>query len=216
VDVDSSTIVKLLSAHERRIHYVACRYRGYGIDQEDLVQEGMIGLLKAIRKYDPQIGIPLWGFAIVYVRAEMRRAIGRLDGDKGLRKRVEFPTDLDALHGHLVETMTPEDLCIAVEQHVELEDRIEHLPEREREVLKLSMDPEDLSPPDIGKRLKLCLTSVTTSKTKGIRHLRRHMVGGSRSIAGGTATCAGRARSTSSRCAAGLASRRRAGVCRVA
>jgi RNA polymerase sigma-32 factor len=56
---------------------VARGYEGYGLPQADLIQEGNIGLMKAVKRFDPSIGVRLVSFAVHWVRAEMHEYILR-------------------------------------------------------------------------------------------------------------------------------------------
>ena len=57
--------------------YVARGYNGYGLPQADLIQEGNIGLMKAVRRFDPGMGVRLVSFAVHWIRAEMHEFILR-------------------------------------------------------------------------------------------------------------------------------------------
>ena len=74
---DLAAARKLAMAHLRLVVSVARGYNGYGIEQSDLVQEGNIGLLKAVQKYDPARGARLATFAVYWIRAEIHNFIMR-------------------------------------------------------------------------------------------------------------------------------------------
>src|SRR5687767_4854555 len=73
-----------LERSTRRAVSVAKKYRGYGVPFEDLIQEGNIGLMKAVEKFDPDRG---WRFS-TYATWWVRQAIGRAVADKGRTIRV--------------------------------------------------------------------------------------------------------------------------------
>jgi RNA polymerase primary sigma factor len=75
---------RLVEKNLRLVVSVAKRYRGYGVPFEDLIQEGNIGLMKAVEKFDPDRG---WRFA-TYAMWWVRQAIGRAVSDKGRTIRV--------------------------------------------------------------------------------------------------------------------------------
>jgi len=65
----------LVMAHLRFVVHVARGYAGYGLNMGDLVQEGNIGLMKAVKRFDPAIGVRLVSFAVHWIRAEMHEFI---------------------------------------------------------------------------------------------------------------------------------------------
>ncbi len=74
-DLDAAR--RLVTAHLRFVVRVAQGYRGYGLPQADLVQEGNIGLMKAVKRFDPEVGVRLVSFAVHWIRAEMHEFILR-------------------------------------------------------------------------------------------------------------------------------------------
>ncbi len=67
----------LIMAHLRFVVHVARSYSGYGLALGDLVQEGNIGLMKAVKRFDPDQGVRLVSFAVHWIRAEMHEFILR-------------------------------------------------------------------------------------------------------------------------------------------
>jgi RNA polymerase sigma-32 factor len=67
----------LVMAHLRFVVHVARGYQGYGLGMGDLIQEGNIGLMKAVKRFDPDHGVRLVSFAVHWVRAEMHEYILR-------------------------------------------------------------------------------------------------------------------------------------------
>ena len=57
--------------------YVARSYSGYGLSQADLIQEGNLGLMKAIKRFDPDYGVRLVSFAVHWIKAEIHEFILR-------------------------------------------------------------------------------------------------------------------------------------------
>ncbi len=74
---DLDAAMKLVLAHLRFVIHVARGYSGYGLSQEDLIQEGNIGLMKAVKRFDPGMGVRLVSFAVHWIRAEMHEFILR-------------------------------------------------------------------------------------------------------------------------------------------
>ncbi len=74
-DLDAAR--QLVSSHLRYVIHVARGYAGYGLPQADLIQEGAIGLMKAVRRFDPRRGIRLVSFAVHWIRAEIHEYVLR-------------------------------------------------------------------------------------------------------------------------------------------
>jgi RNA polymerase sigma-32 factor len=68
---------RLVTSHLRYVAKVARGYRGYGLPQEDLIQEGNIGLMKAVKRFDPAVGVRLVSFAMHWIRAEIHEFVLR-------------------------------------------------------------------------------------------------------------------------------------------
>ena len=64
-------------SHLRVVVSVARGYAGYGLPQADLIQEGNIGLMKAVKRYDPERGVRLVSFALHWIRAEIHEFVVR-------------------------------------------------------------------------------------------------------------------------------------------
>jgi RNA polymerase sigma-32 factor len=65
----------LVLANLRFVVHVARGYMGYGLPLSDLIQEGNIGLMKAVKRYDPEVGVRLVSFAVHWIRAEIHEFI---------------------------------------------------------------------------------------------------------------------------------------------
>ena len=74
-DLDAAR--ELVLSHLRFVARVARGYSGYGLPQADLIQEGNIGLMKAVKRFDPSVGVRLVSFAVHWIRAEMHEYILR-------------------------------------------------------------------------------------------------------------------------------------------
>ena len=72
---DLAAARKLVMSHLRFVVSVARSYNGYGLQQEDLIQEGNIGLMKAVKRFDPKVGVRLVSFAVHWVRAEIHEFV---------------------------------------------------------------------------------------------------------------------------------------------
>jgi len=74
-DLDAAR--QLVLSHLRLVVAVSRNYLGYGLPQADLIQEGNIGLMKAVRRFDPERGVRLVSFALHWIRAEIHEYILR-------------------------------------------------------------------------------------------------------------------------------------------
>lgn len=76
-DGDLEAARELVLSHLRFVVKVARGYNGYGLPQADLIQEGNIGLMKAVKRFDPAFGVRLVSFAVHWIRAEIHEYILR-------------------------------------------------------------------------------------------------------------------------------------------
>jgi RNA polymerase sigma-32 factor len=76
-DNDLDAARSLVLSHLRLVVAVSRNYLGYGLPQADLIQEGNIGLMKAVRRFDPERGVRLVSFALHWIRAEIHEHILR-------------------------------------------------------------------------------------------------------------------------------------------
>jgi len=76
-DNDLEAARQLVLSHLRFVVRVARGYSGYGLAQGDLVQEGNIGLMKAVKRFNPELGVRLVSFAVHWIRAEIHEFILR-------------------------------------------------------------------------------------------------------------------------------------------
>ena len=76
-DNDLDAARQLIVSHLRLVASIARGYNGYGLPQADLIQEGNIGLMKAVKRYDPERGVRLVSFAMHWIKAEIHEYIVR-------------------------------------------------------------------------------------------------------------------------------------------
>jgi len=76
-DSDLEAAGKMVLSHLRLVVAVARNYLGYGLPHADLIQEGNIGLMKAVKRFDPERGVRLVSFALHWIKAEMHEYILR-------------------------------------------------------------------------------------------------------------------------------------------
>ena len=68
---------QLVLAHLRFVVHIAKSYSGYGLAQADLIQEGNVGLMKAVKRFNPEMGVRLVSFAVHWIKAEIHEFILR-------------------------------------------------------------------------------------------------------------------------------------------
>ena len=73
----STPHAQLVLSHLRFVVHIARGYGGYGLPVGDLVQEGNVGLMKAVRRFDPEVGVRLVSFAVHWIRAEIHEYVLR-------------------------------------------------------------------------------------------------------------------------------------------
>ena len=76
-DDDLQAARKLIMSHLRFVVHIAKSYSGYGLPQADLIQEGNIGLMKAVKRFDPSMGVRLVSFAVHWIKAEIHEFVLR-------------------------------------------------------------------------------------------------------------------------------------------
>jgi RNA polymerase sigma-32 factor len=74
-DLDAAR--QLVLSHLRFVLHIARGYSGYGLPVSDLVQEGNVGLMKAVKRFDPSVGVRLVSFAVHWIRAEIHEYVLR-------------------------------------------------------------------------------------------------------------------------------------------
>ena len=74
-DLDAAR--RLVMSHLRFVVHIARSYSGYGLQQADLIQEGNVGLMKAVKRFDPDQGVRLVSFAVHWIKAEIHEFVLR-------------------------------------------------------------------------------------------------------------------------------------------
>lgn len=72
---DLGAAKQLIMSHLRFVAHIAKSYSGYGLPQADLIQEGNIGLMKAVKRFDPTMGVRLVSFAVHWIKAEIHEFV---------------------------------------------------------------------------------------------------------------------------------------------
>lgn len=74
-DNDLQAAQELIMSHLRFVIHVAKGYAGYGLPQADLIQEGNVGLMKAVKRFNPEVGVRLVSFAVHWIKAEIHEFV---------------------------------------------------------------------------------------------------------------------------------------------
>ena len=72
---DLGAVRELILSHLRFVVHIARSYSGYGLPQADLIQEGNVGLMKAVKRFDPTVGVRLISFAVHWIKAEIHEFV---------------------------------------------------------------------------------------------------------------------------------------------
>lgn len=131
-DGDIEAAQQLILSHLRFVVAIARGYKGYGLPQADLIQEGNIGLMKAVKRFDPERGVRLVSFAVHWIKAEIHEFIMRnwrlvkIATTKQQRKLFfnlrSMKQGLDTMNPQEVDAMAAE-LGVKSEEVVEMEKR---------------------------------------------------------------------------------------------
>jgi RNA polymerase sigma-32 factor len=132
-DNDLEAAKHLILSHLRLVVSIARGYSGYGLPQADLIQEGNIGLMKAVRRFDPERGVRLVSFAVHWIKAEIHEFILRnwrlvkVATTKAQRKLFfnlrSMKTHSGSLHPDEVQEIARE-LKVKPEEVIEMESRM--------------------------------------------------------------------------------------------
>ncbi|MCH9638036.1 MAG: RNA polymerase sigma factor RpoH [Betaproteobacteria bacterium] len=129
---DINAAQQLILSHLRFVIAIARGYKGYGLPQADLIQEGNVGMMKAVKRFDPERGVRLVSFAVHWVKAEIHEFIMRnwrlvkIATTKQQRKLFfnlrSMKQGLDTMSPQEVNTMA-EKLGVKTEEVIEMEKR---------------------------------------------------------------------------------------------
>ena len=191
---DDRALSKLIEANLKFVVSIARQYKGKGVDMEDLVSEGNIGLMKAAAKFDATKGVRFVNFAVVYIRQAIEKAIDQQGGlyqvPKDVKQEVarlqSQAVSVDAPLGHrskmsLLSVLVNKDAPLADERvHSEaIEDAIEFalgtLDARERRVINafFGINQEHETMAEIAEDMDIKRERVRQIRDKAIRKLRK-------------------------------------------
>ena len=190
---DSRALQRLVEANLRFVVKIATQYRGQGLSLDDLISEGNIGLMKAAAKFDASHGTPFVNYAVVQIRQEIERAIGKETGKQGGReadslgsKTTRRPMSVDApMNGRtnmsllsvLVNPNSPSADGRVYSEAMEnaIEFALLSLTERERQVVGafFGLDREHETLAEIAEDMQLKRERVRQIRNRAIRRLRK-------------------------------------------
>jgi RNA polymerase sigma-32 factor len=124
---------QMVLSHLRLVVAISRNYLGYGLPQADLIQEGNVGLMKAVRRFDPERGVRLVSFALHWIRAEIHEYVLRnwrlvkVATTKAQRKLFFNLRSMKVGHGALTRkeaSIIARDLGVKTEEVFEMETRL--------------------------------------------------------------------------------------------
>ena len=190
---DQRALSKLVEANLKFVVTIARQYKGRGVDMEDLVSEGNIGLMKAAAKFEASKGVRFVNYAVVHVRQQMEKAIGAAQLASGAVASPQAPagsapasSSLDAPLGHrnnmsLLSVLINQDAPMADERIYSeaIEDAIEFalgsLDQRETKVIDafFGIGQERETMAEIAEDMDLKRERIRQIRDKAVRKLRK-------------------------------------------
>ena len=186
---DERAVGQLVKANMRFVMTLAREYQGQGVELEDLISEGSIGLLKAARKFDATRGLRFVNYAVVFIRQQIEKAVRKESDEQrvestrdGQTRSVDAPLGSKAnvsLLSVLVNADSPQ-----ADQRVynaSLEDAIERslqtLNERETVVVNayFGIGEERQTMAEIAERMSLKRERVRQIRDRAVRRLKKNM-----------------------------------------
>ena len=181
---DSRALNRLVEANLRFVVSIATQYKGKGLQMDDLVSEGNIGLMKAASHFNPDRGTRFVNYAVVHIRQQIEKALDQqTEPPRGLKQKA---TSVDAPLGHrtnmsLLSVLVNQDAPFADERvHSEaIEEAVEFalgsLDERESRVVNaffgISQEHETMA--EIAEDMDLKRERVRQIRDKAVRKLRK-------------------------------------------
>lgn len=180
---DSRAVGKLVEANLRFVVKVAAQYRGKGLELDDLISEGNIGLMKAAAKFDASRGTRFVNYAVVQVRQEIERALDRQNGRQSGRQPMSVDAPMKgrsnmSLLSVLVNADSPmADRRVyseAIENAIEF--ALLSLSERERRVVDAfyGIDREHETLAEIAEDMELKRERVRQIRDRALRRIRKN------------------------------------------
>ena len=170
---------KLVTSHLRLVAKIAMRYKGYGLPMNEIISEGNVGLMQAVKKFEPEKGFRLATYAMWWIKASIQEYILRSwslvkIGTTTAQKKLFF--NLKKLKNQIApknEGDLKKDL---------LQDSIKILNDREKEILyarRLNENPSTLE--DLSKKYKISRERIRQIENKAFEKLQKHMLNSAKS-----------------------------------
>ncbi len=157
---------EMIEKYKKLVTKIAYQYANTGIPVEDLIQEGMIGLLEAKKRFDPDKGASFSTYSVFWIK---NRILTLINDELKLGRNVEYSDDMNQDLSNPVEK---EYLHSQQKQNLDLP---EDMPELEKKVIYLSF-VEKKSLTDIALLLNLSREKVRQLKSKGMRRYKKDIL----------------------------------------
>lgn len=184
---DSRALNRLIEANLRFVVAVARQYQGQGLSMEDLVSEGNIGLMKAASKYDATRGLRFAGYAVVFIRRQVEKALKAESSERRVESRANGQTrSVDAPLGsknnvNLLSVLADSNMPLADERiySAAAERAVEYalsvLNDRESLVVNayFGIDRDNITMAEIAQEMGLRRERVRQIRDRAIRRMRK-------------------------------------------
>ena len=167
---------KLVTSHLRLVAKIAMGYKGYGLPVNEMISEGNVGLMQAVKKFEPEKGFRLATYAMWWIKASIQEYILRSwslvkIGTTTAQKNLFF--NLKKLKNQEEEMDQRKDL---------LKDSIKILNDREKEILySRRLTDEPLTLEDLSKKFKISRERIRQIENKAFEKLQKHMLNSAKS-----------------------------------
>ena len=185
---------EFIKQHDRLVRVIVNQYQTKGIDKQDLIQEGYLGLIEAAKQYDPSTGVQFTSYASWWIRKYVSRSIAQFinilpvpvrTGDQYTLKKRSFDDVFAVEDGDVItfaEAITDgvciEQTIIEQEETAELHERLRKalnaLPENERYTIQhlYGFDADEMSLEEIASQIGFSTEWIRRLKVRALKHLR--------------------------------------------
>ena len=185
---ETKDIRKLVEQNQGFVITIARQYQGRGLDIDDLIGEGNVGLIKAARKFDSERGVPFVNYAVVFIRQQIEKSLKheedqtRIESNgKGVRRSVDAPLGAKAnvnLLSVLVNPNSPmaDERVYSANTAEAIEYALEKLDERSRQVVEayFGVTQEHLTMAEIAEDMSLKRERVRQIRDHAIRQIKKY------------------------------------------